>query len=293
MQQSYLELISGMVAAIRSTPPARLVEMRSLQQLLQAVACIQNATVLILTTDPQQVMICCEGQCGEKEEHRKRDLHILPLRPGMKQQLTYNSSPIPLRMEEVHMPSVIPEIERHFSWFGRVHTIYMLGGTVVALHMDTLSAEFALRTPTLNIAIPRNILVYGEHPTDNILIRVRFNLHDFKSDCLTLNTILSLLKHVNPNTVVMIRRVNRLGFPGSRLVKEYFENQYGKVARVFMLPLRSHKRNSDLPSKTGFVVMYSEENCDEILKKTDHFIQAAGQSISVGKFTHKGAINEE
>lgn len=197
---------------------------------------------------------------------------------------------------EVDVAVLTTRLEEYFSWFGEIDAIYLLGTSIAIFKMKhTFSVSHILKYSLHEICIPESLMPRHSpaSPFHRVgagrMTKVNFTVHAYESDALSLNTILSLLKHVDPAAVLMVRRVNRLGFNGKSLVKRYFE-QYGKVLRVFMLPLRSRKKNVALPSKTGFVVMANAKCCEVILKSEEHTVNP-GTSISVGPFTHRGLIN--
>jgi hypothetical protein len=122
-------------------------------------------------------------------------------------------------------------LEQYFSWFGEIDMVYLLGSSVAVFRMKhTFSVSHILKSSTHEIAIPEvataNLSILSSGPMRSI--RASFTVHAFENEALSLNTILSILKHVDPASVVMVRRVNRLGFDGKGLVKKYFEG-FGKV----------------------------------------------------------------
>jgi hypothetical protein len=88
----------------------------------------------------------------------------------------------------------------------------------------------------------------------------------------TLSASLQQLATVNPDCLLVVRRINKLGFKASRILKKHFSSE-GKVMRV--LVAHSTVRHSDperegfrrRPSSLGFVQMETAEAVARILDR--------------------------
>ena len=274
LDRSYDDLMQEINRQIRDSTPALTVKVGSFGELLTILDQVEKSLLFIVSAEPQVIQMppCNRATCSGQS-------HLL-------------STPV-----ELDLARVVKYLEEYFFWFGTVEKIYVLGTSVLVFKMKhCFSVSNILKRSQHEIAIPKDCIwqelficsvsIFDSLPCPRV--SAFFTVHPFNSDSLSLNAILSLLKHVDPATVVMVRRVNRLGFNGSGLVKKYFE-RFGKVLRVFMLPLRSRKKNLTLPSKTGFILMESSSACVKILGQTEHIV-APGMSVSVGTFTHRGLI---
>lgn len=297
-ERIYSELVLKIEDSIRLSAPARVVRVETLNELFDLVDDLDEASLFILTAEPQQVIICCDGDCHKvANTQQSPKTHFIRFGFGKFEQSsppTRSITPITIRVDELNISAMIVHLERYFGWFGSIQTIYVLGSTVAVFEMHRFSVDHVLLSSTHEESIPRDLVLGSSQfaPSDHT-IRLQFTVNRIGSDCLSLNGILSLLKYVDSQSVVMVRRVNRLGFNGANIIKKYFEHQFGKVSRVFMLPLRSRKKNVNLPSKTGFVVMESREDCFKVLQKNEYYIHPPGVTIAVGRFTHRAAMIDD
>merc|ERR1719335_142857 len=81
----------------------------------------------------------------------------------------------------------------------------------------------------------------------------------------TLRTHLSTLQNEDPMCVLIVRRINRLGFESDEALKEYFV-KLGGVRHVLV----AHSRVK--PAGIGFVVMASQEETIKVLSIQEHVI---------------------
>ncbi len=299
-ERNYSELVSTIIDSVRLSAPATLVRVGTLSELFDLVDEFDETSMFILTAEPQQVIICCDGDCHKVNVNQHSPKHHY-IRFGFDnngQCPTRSLTPITIRVDEFNITAMILYLERYFRWFGGIDTIFVLGSTVAVFKMQPFAVDNVLLSSTHEVPIPRD-LVLNQAPSHvsptkggsvDQSIRIQFTVNRIGSDCLSLNGILSLLKYVDSQSVIMVRRVNRLGFNGSTIIRNFFEQRFGRVSRVFMLPLRSRKKNVNLPSKTGFVVMESRSSCAAILERNEYYIQSPGVTIAVGRFTHRAAI---
>jgi hypothetical protein len=272
--RSYDDLMQEIHRQIRYATPALTVKVGSFGELLVILDQIEKSFLFIVSAEPQVFQMPHYNKAISSGQGHLQDSVI-----------------------ELDLARVAKYLEEYFFWFGTVEKIYVLGTSVLVFKMKHMfSVANILKRSQHEVGIPHDSIgIDGDACPVSILdslpcprVSAFFTVHPFNGESLSLNAILSLLKTVDPATVVMVRRVNRLGFNGSDLVKKYFE-RFGKVMRVFMLPLRSRKKNLTLPSKTGFILMESKQACVEILSTTEHVV-APGMSVSVGTFTHRGLI---
>jgi len=253
MQRSYSELVQAMIQRTRSSPPARVVKLDTFEELVCALEPIDKARLFIVSIEPQTAPSISAT-----------------FRPVGQDSLQLD--------DEVDIGSMTGNMEEYFSWFGDVETIYILGNSVAVVNMrSSFSVTHVLRS------CAHDISVHG--------YRVMITVNEYLSECLSLNVILSILKHADPASVVMVRRVNRLGYEGAKSMKRYF-SRYGEVLRIFMLPLRSRKKNLALPSKTGFLVMRKPIGGAIIAEEKEHFV-LPNISVSVGRFTHRALMMQD
>lgn len=278
---SYDELVRALLSETRQSIPPLKFPVSSFSELLALTRPINKSLLFLVSAEPQAV-----DRDSLEPNEAGRSIYGAA---GSNAQFGEDR----VNKVELDVSVLSGHLERYFSWFGEVDTVYLLGASVAVFRMKhAFSVSHILKCSTHDIAIPE--VAVESSPASNLSIlspapmrsvQVSFTVHAFENEALSLNTILAILKYVDPASVIMVRRVNRLGFDGKGLVKKYFE-AYGKVLRVFMLPLRSRKKSASLPSKTGFVVMDSVECCKEILRQEDHTV-LPGLSVSVGKFTHR------
>ena len=276
--RSYDELIRAINEETRLSNPANTVKLESLSDLLLTLEPTDRQKLFIVSAEPivnptisPMAQLSTPSTWDYDEIEVSSDEHCV----------------------ELDIAAMSNRLEEYFSWFGAIETIYLLGTSIAVFRMKhAFSVTHILKSIIHEVNIPQSIIPAEWwsvlHPGPGRMIKANLTVHAYESDSLSLNTILSLLKHVDPADVLMVRRVNRLGFNGKSLVKKHFE-QFGKVLRVFMLPLRSRKKNVTLPSKTGFVVMANAKCCEVILMCEDHTI-LPGIAVSVGPFTHRGLI---
>lgn len=278
--RSYDDLIQVLVEESRLSLPAVTVRVDTFDELLRMLEPLDKNLLLIVSAESPPFSNSPMSETGVWEEESD--------------DLSYSASGF--SRSELDIGALTTRLEKYFSWYGEVDTIYLLGTSMAVFRMKHLfSVEHILQSSTHTIPIPQQLVAGSPQVAachisilgpESELVRTVFTVHAFESDSLSLNTILALLKHLDPASVFMVRRVNQLKFDGKRLVKRYFE-RFGKVLKVFMLPLRSRKKSVKLPSKTGFVVMDSAKCCETILKQLEHAI-VPGVQVSVGKFTHRG-----
>lgn len=275
---SYDDLVRALISETRQSIPPNTLRVDSYGELLALTRPLNKSLLFLVSAEPQAV------DRGS---------------PGAGHSIYGTARPIDNAEEdrwskvELDVSVLSGHLEQYFSWFGEIDMVYLLGSSVAVFRMKhSFSVSHILKCSTHDISIPE--VVVESPPASNLSIlnpapmrsvQAAFTVYAFENEALSLNTILAILKYVDPASVVMVRRVNRLGFDGKGLVKKYFE-AYGKVLRVFMLPLRSRKKSASLPSKTGFVVMDSVVSCKDILKQEDHMV-LPGLFVSVGKFTHR------
>jgi hypothetical protein len=275
---SYDELIRAINEETRQCSPAKTMRFGSLSELILTLEPVEKNKLFIVSAEPVGALSTSPiAQMSNPSSLEYDDLDS--------RDLSNNS--------EYDLVALSSRLEEYFSWFGEIDSIYLLGTSVAVFVMKhAFSVTHVLKSSLHEVGITE-AWVPGlspmVRPAPDRMVKANFTVHGYESDSLSLNTILALLKHVDPADVLMVRRVNRLGFNGKSLVKRYFQ-QYGKVLRVFMLPLRSRKKNVTLPSKTGFVVMASAKCCEVILKCEEHTIVPPDLSVSVGPFTHRGQI---
>ena len=290
MQRSYDELVWSILNESQATMPARTVKVDSFNELHDIVEPIDKGTLFIVSAEPQQLRekLRCEVfahnyDCfpfGGSQTKEEKDV-------------------------EFGCPNVdvlAGHLESYFSWFGEIDTVFLLGSSIAVFKMKhTFSVSHILRSNVHEVAVPSALLDLdsecrsnGSSPHISMLtpvstdkVNIHFTVNAFASNCLSLNGILALLKHVDPAAVLMVRRVNRLGHDGARVIGNYFQ-KFGRVVRVFMLPLRSRKKSQVLPSKTGFVVMDTAACCKAILATSSEHTVAPEVTVSVGTFVHKG-----
>jgi len=272
----YDDLIRALLLETRQSQPAVSVRFESFRELHDTLLPVDSGHLFFVSAEPQEPRDC---PCGRQSCID----HIVSMED---------------EVQELDLSKLLGHLNEYFSWFGTVQVIYLLGTSVAVFKMEhTFSVSHVLKCSLHEISIPREnqSLPGSAHGPPSILdslpgpnVSALFTVHAFHSDSLSLNAILSILKYVDRKTVVMVRRVNRLGFGGSGIVRKYLE-RYGKVLKVFMLPLRSRKKNLVLPSKTGFVVMDSIPACSYILSTPEHTV-APGMTVSVGPFTHRGLV---
>jgi hypothetical protein len=81
----------------------------------------------------------------------------------------------------------------------------------------------------------------------------------------SLRANLETLQSMDCNSIIQVRKINRLGFESSEALKEHF-SKYGKVDRVLVSHCYAKARNLRFrPSGLGFVVMSAAEEVQAIL----------------------------
>jgi hypothetical protein len=278
--RSYDELIRAINEETKHSAPANFVNADSLIDLLLSLEPVEKLNLFIVSAEP--VVNQSTSPMGRISNPSTWDYDDT--------ESNYEGNRF-----ELDLVALSNRLEEYFSWFGAIETIYLLGTSVAVFKMKhAFSVTHILRSTIHEVNVPESVMpAWPEcssilHPGPGRMMKANLTVHAYESDSLSLNTILSLLKHVDPAEVLMVRRVNRLGFNGKSLVRKHFE-QFGKVLRVFMLPLRSRKKNVTLPSKTGFIVMADAACCEVILRNEEHTI-LPGLSVSVGPFTHRGLV---
>lgn len=114
----------------------------------------------------------------------------------------------------------------------------------------------------------------------------------------TLSSSLQAICDEDPDSLFIVRRINKLGFKACRTLKQHF-SAYGTVVRALAAhstvrqhgdQAQSHARRR--PSSLGFVQMASAQAVQEILALgAEHEID--GCTILVQKFERQGAASEE
>merc|ERR1712232_1019756 len=112
----------------------------------------------------------------------------------------------------------------------------------------------------------------------------------------TLSTSLQMLADEDPDCLLIVRRINKLGFKGARILKRHF-SEYGAIVRV-LVAHSTVRQHSDMqcqtrrrPSSLGFLQMVSAESVQKILAEgTEHAVE--GTVIRVQRFERKQAEAE-
>ena len=266
MHLNYRDLVEAVLRETRSAPQARLLPVTDYINLVDILRYTPASQLLIVTFDSQEIHVDLSGQYTNYQ----------------------------IRQDAIDVFRVVPYLESYFAWFGNACAVYVLGDSVAVFHMsDSFSVSHILRTTLHDIPIPGTCIDQMIPASDpSLMIRAMFTVNSYSNDCLSLNTVLALLKHVDRASVLMVRRVNRLGFDGARSMDRYF-SKFGRVIRIFMLPLKSRKKNVSLPPKTGFLVMQSPEICARILAHGEEHVVLPGVSVSVGTFTHRCLMDND
>merc|ERR550514_2002515 len=98
---------------------------------------------------------------------------------------------------------------------------------------------------------------------------------------------LEMLRERNPERVIIVRKIKKLGFESPALLTEYFL-QYGEVAEVLVAhshvkPTPKRPNGRVRPAALGFVVMGSEEAAQSALQAG--VVQAiCGAAVELGPF---------
>ena len=265
MEVNYRELVEAILRETRSAPQARIHQLGDYIELVKLLENVAESHLFVVTFDSQDIAV----------DHQRN--------------VSYRGS---FRVDSVIMPCVVSYLETYFSWFGNACNVYVLGDSVSIFHMtDSFSVSHILKTNLHDISIPTRYLVgCYPHLDPQGTVRAMFTVNAYTNDCLSLNAVLAILKHVDPASVLMVRRVNRLGFGGSKSMQGYF-SKFGRVIRIFMLPLKSRKKNISLPPKTGFLVMESPAQCARILAHGQEHLVLPGVTVSVDTFTHRGLVS--
>lgn len=103
----------------------------------------------------------------------------------------------------------------------------------------------------------------------------------------TLSTSLQMLSRENSDMLLIVRRINKLGFKAGRRLKQHF-SQYGAVMRVLVAhstcrPSDSGAQARKRPSSLGFIQMAKPQDVAKILS-LGHDHEVDGVSIRVQKF---------
>lgn len=283
MQRSYDDLVMTLLNESYTSKAAVIIRVESFNELHDIADAIDKSMLFIVSAETQQLKGSdkCDVYAHPYNNYAYDEFHRL--------------SDSGDELTSVDLSILTDHLGEYFTWFGEIDRMFVLGTSVVVIKMrHPFSVSHILRCCVHEIGIPLSHLVeLSTVPSVSVdLVKVvSFTVNAFTSNSLSLNSILAMLKHVDPSSVVMVRRVNRLGFDGARVISNYF-SKFGKVVRVFMLPLRSRKKSQVLPSKTGFVVMEKQSCCDAILASNEHMVGTT--SVSVGTFVHKGLsyVNE-
>jgi hypothetical protein len=111
----------------------------------------------------------------------------------------------------------------------------------------------------------------------------------------TLRTHLSTLQNEDPMRVLIVRRINRLGFESDQALREYF-TKLGNVRHVLVAHSRvkpSAKRPVARvrPAGIGFVVMATQEEANAVLAQQGHVIRNV--SVQVHPYETRCPIDED
>lgn len=111
----------------------------------------------------------------------------------------------------------------------------------------------------------------------------------------TLRTHLSTLQNEDSMCVLIVRRINRLGFESDEALKEYF-TKLGNVRHVLVAHSRvkpSAKRPVARvrPAGIGFVVMETQEETDKVLAQKEHVIRSV--SVQVHRYETRCPLDED
>jgi hypothetical protein len=113
----------------------------------------------------------------------------------------------------------------------------------------------------------------------------------------TLSTSLRKLEDVDPACVVIVRRINKLGFKATRALKHHF-SAYGQVVQV-LLAHSTAKQFSDQqfvtkrrPTNLGYIQMASAEMVMKILADGEER-DVEGVQIAVQRFQRPSEVEEE
>jgi len=108
----------------------------------------------------------------------------------------------------------------------------------------------------------------------------------------TLSSSLQMLSGEDPDCLFIVRRINKLGFKASRILKQHFSS-YGSVVRVLVAHSTVRQQGDESgqgvrrrPSSLGFVQMQSAEAVRRVLAAGGEQ-QVKGASIRVQKFEQK------
>jgi len=111
----------------------------------------------------------------------------------------------------------------------------------------------------------------------------------------TLRTHLSTLQNEDPMSILIVRRINRLGFESDEALKEYF-TQLGGVRHVLVAHSRV-KPNAKRPlarvrpAGIGFVVMASQEETNKVLSLEEHVVRNV--SVQVHRYESRCPMDED
>lgn len=113
----------------------------------------------------------------------------------------------------------------------------------------------------------------------------------------TLSTSLRLLADEDPYCVFIVRRISKLGFKASQILKQHFSAQ-GQVVRVLVAHSTVRQQSDECasgqatrrrPSSLGFVQMQSPEAARRVLANGSEQ-EIKGVAIHIQKFEHKAAL---
>jgi hypothetical protein len=111
----------------------------------------------------------------------------------------------------------------------------------------------------------------------------------------TLRTHLSTLQDEDPLCVLIVRRINRLGFESDVALKEYFTKLGGVrhvlVAHSRVKPSAKRPQPRVRPAGIGFVVMGSQEETIKVLSSEEHVIRNV--NVQVQRYETRCPVDEE
>lgn len=108
----------------------------------------------------------------------------------------------------------------------------------------------------------------------------------------TLRKHLRELQQMEPNRILLVRKINRLGFQSPQKLEAYF-SQFGTVSRVLIAHSHVRSQNRGVavmrqrPSGLGFVVMSSSEEVEKIIDLGPEQV-VEGASIRICRFERRG-----
>lgn len=128
--------------------------------------------------------------------------------------------------------------------------------------------------------LPRGVVVQGEVVSNEQPVLRPYNARHVPEpkaaaraprQVQTLSTSLQLLSKENPDVLIIVRRINKLGFKAARKLKQYFQ-QFGTVTRVLVAHSTCRQQGGESqvnarrrPSSLGFIHMTSADAVRQVL----------------------------